>query len=141
MAEPSDLAAARRHLARAEAAYMTAEGLVQLEEGLALLEAVIAAGGQSERVAHNLANAYQTKIYGRVKQRFEADPALPETECEHLFKLLIAFDESRIPLPEDARAIKVGVVRRLIELYYEGHSPAEKEKAIEQLLEIAGRTR
>ena len=139
MAEPPDLAAARRHLARAEADYSTAAGLTDLEEGLERLEDVMAAGAAPEQqIARNLATAYVTRVYGRVKRRFEADPALPETECEHLFKLLLALDRSSVPLPADARALKVSVVRRLIDFYYEGHTAADKEEAIARLLEISG---
>jgi hypothetical protein len=134
MPEPSALLAAREHLARAEASFGSADGLIHLEEGLAMLEELLEeASSTHAAVARNIANTYAAKIYGRVKTAIEQDRALPEPLLEHYFKLVLAFDEGDFQLPADARALKITVVRRLIELYYEGHPAAEKEAALQQL--------
>jgi len=139
MTEPAALQSARQHLARAEAAYRTRDGLFHLEEGLTELDEVMASGSSAYgTVAHNVAITYATRIYGRIKTAVEADRALPEPELEHLFKVVLAFDQSSVTLPPDARALKITVVRRLIDLYYEGHPADAKKKALEQLAAITG---
>jgi hypothetical protein len=133
--EPAALTAARRHLARAEAGYLTADGLSALEGALALIEEVVAGGAGSSShaaVARNLAGAYLTKLHERIRER-AADPGLPETQCEHLFRTLIAFDASSASLPAGVHATKVALARKLIDRYYEGHSPEAKAKALAQL--------
>jgi hypothetical protein len=139
MTEPASLHSARQHLARAEAAYRTRDGLFHLEEGLAELDEVVANESSAYgTIARNLAATYATRIYGRIKAAVETDRALPEPELEHLFKVVLAFDQSSVTLPPDARALKITVVRRLIDLYYEGHPAAAKQKALEQLAAITG---
>jgi hypothetical protein len=62
---------------------------------------------------------------------------VPEPQLEHLFKVVLAFDQSEVELPDNAREVKVEIARRLIDRYYEGHSPEQKRKALEQLTKIA----
>lgn len=140
MAEPPDLELARDRLARAEAALMTAEGLAHLQEGLTLLESVIdrSAATPVGVTARNLGQTYTTKVYARVRKAIEENRNLSEPELEHLFSVVRAFDDAGFELPHDARELKVAVVRRLIDYYYEGHSPADKEKILEQLAGISG---
>jgi len=137
MAEPSALRFAREHLGRAESSYLAKECLHHLEEGFALLEDVIAdkSSGYSE-VARNLASTYCTRIFTNIRKRVEADRALPEPELEHLFKVMLALDQADIELPPQARVIKIELARRLVDLYYEGYSPAQKQEALEQLAHI-----
>ena len=66
----------------------------------------------------------------------EADRAVPEPQLEHLFKVVLVFDQSEIELPDNARTVKVEIARRLIDRYYEGHSPEYKRKALEELTKI-----
>jgi hypothetical protein len=137
--EPPELRDARRHLAAAERTYDSETGLARLIDGLALLEDVIATGSAEHAgIARNLASTYSETIYGRIKRRLEAERALPEPELEHLFKVILAFDRSGVALPTDARATKIDVVRRLVDLYYEGQPRSAKEKALAQLTEITG---
>ena len=136
MVEPRELASAREHLARAEAGYRSRDGLYHLEEGLALLEEVMAASPAHRKLAQNLASTYFAKIYGGIKRLVDTDRGLPEPDLEHLFKVVLAFDERSFELPEEARATKVSLVRDLIDRYYEGHSPETKRAALEQLAEI-----
>jgi hypothetical protein len=139
MSEPQQLTTARRCLARAEAAYRSAGGLADLEQALALLEEVMTGGIVRHRtVAENLAVAYSTKIYERIRALIEADPAVPEPALEHCFKIVLAFDQLTIELPAGANALKVAVVRRLIDRYYEGHPPERKRRALEQLAAVSG---
>jgi hypothetical protein len=139
MVEPPELRSAREHLSLAEAKYRSEEGLFHLEEGLALLEEVMAgASAEYRTVAQNLAATYSTKIYRAVKSLVDTDRGLPEPDLEHLFRVVLAFDQRSLDLPADARVTKVNLVRRLIERYYEGHSPAEKRAALEQLTKISG---
>jgi hypothetical protein len=138
MIEPPELASARKHLAHAESAYRTADGLYHLEEGLALLEEVIAGKSPEYRtLALNLAASYSTRIYGAVRKLVESDRGLPEPELEHLFKVVVAFDELSFQLPVESRTTKINLVRDLIDRYYEGHSPEAKRAALEQLAEIS----
>lgn len=137
MAEPRELQTAREHLARAEAGYRTADGLYHLEEGLTLLEEVIAASPQHRTLAQNLATTYFAKIYGGIKRLVDTDRGLPEPDLEHLFRVVLAFDERSFELPAEARATKISLVRDLIDRYYEGHSADAKRAAVEQLAEIS----
>lgn len=140
MAEPPDLKLARDRLARAEATLMTADGLSHLEEGLALLESVIdrAVATPIGPVARNVGQTYTTRIYQRVRKTIEEDRKLSEPELEQLFSVVRAFDDVGFELPRDSRELKVAVVRRLIDYYYEGRSPAEKEGILRQLADLSG---
>jgi hypothetical protein len=132
MSQEKDLEAAREHLARAEAAFESADGLAHLEQGLALLDDVEAP------VARNLETAYASRIIGRIARSLEHDRALPEPLLEHMFRMTLAFDESRSPPPAEARTVKIRIARRLIDYYCEGAAPEEKERATADLLKVAG---
>lgn len=138
MIEPARLVTAREHLSRAESAFRSANGLARLEEGLVLLEEVMLDGAAEHRaVAANLLSTYVNRICESIRRLVESDPALPEPELEHLFKVLLAFDATSLELPAYVRSLKIDVARRLIDFYYEGHSAEEKQKALEQLTGIA----
>ena len=140
MVEPPQLRAARQHLSQAEASYRSADGLFHLEEGLALLEEILGCNEPAHRlIARNLAEAYSTKIFRAVTRLVETDRGLPEPELEHLFKVVLAFDEHGFELPAEARSAKISVVELLVDRYYEGHSPEEKRKVLEELAKISGR--
>ncbi len=137
MSDPNVLTAARDHLARAEASISSPDGLLHLEEGLAVLDELIETGAASQRpIAQNLAATYATKIFGRVHAAIGTDRAVPQPLLEHYFKLMLAFDQGDFDLPHSARALKIAVVRRLIDLIYEGYPPEAKRKALERLGEI-----
>ena len=137
MSESRELNAAREHLARGEASYRSAAGLADLEQGIALLDDVMAAKNAGDRsIAANIAKSYATRIYRSIGALLEADRAVPEPQLEHLFKVVLAFDQSAIELPDNARAVKVEIARRLIDRYYEGHSAERKRQALEQLMEM-----
>jgi hypothetical protein len=139
MQECDELRRAREHLARAESGYRTSDGLSHLEEGLALLEDVmLGAATAHHAVARNLASTYADRIISRIESQIGNDPGAPEPELEHLFKVIIAFDEVDVELPEGTRALKLRLARRLIDRYYEGHGPAAKARALEDLAAIAG---
>ena len=140
MVEPQQLRAARQHLSRAEVSYRSDDGLFHLAEGLALLEELLGCSEPAHRViARNLADTYATKIFRAVSKLVETDRGLPEPELEHLFKVVLAFDEHGFELPAEARAAKINVVEHLVDRYYEGHSPEEKRKVLEELAQISGR--
>jgi hypothetical protein len=138
MNESRELRAAREHLARAERTFTTASGLAELEVGLGLLDELIESNSAEHSVADNLAAAYAAKIFERVKTAIAGDRKIPQPTLEHFFKLMLAFDEGDFALPERARELKIAVVRRLIELAYEGHPPEVKRQALEKLGEITG---
>ncbi|HEX2138969.1 MAG TPA: hypothetical protein VHG33_04570 [Woeseiaceae bacterium] len=142
MSEPAQLMAARERLSRAESTFRSADGLAQLEEGLALLEEVILDGAAEHRaIAGNLLSTYSNRICAAIRRRVESDRGLPEPELEHLFKVLLAFDVANVELPEYVASLKIDVARRLIDFYYEGHSAEEKQKVLEQLTGIAASRR
>ena len=134
MPESRDLAAARRRLAAGEALYESTDGLAAIDEGLALLEDVVELGSASDgRTARNLAASYATRLYERVAATLATDRAVPEPALEHCFKLVLVFDRFAAALPENARALKIDVVRRLIDRYCEGHPPEKKRAMLAQL--------
>lgn len=138
MSEPHDLAAARRRLAQAEDGYGTDSGLAQLVEGIELLDDVIAGGdARHAQTARNLAATYADRLFKRVERAVSGDPALPEPDLEHCFRVVLAFDRVDADLPASAAALKIAVVRRLIDRYYEGHPPEAKRLALEQLEQLA----
>jgi hypothetical protein len=137
MTESRELQAAREHLARGEASYGSAAGLVELEHGLSLLDDVSANNAAHRTIAANIAKAYATRIYRSIGALLASDRAVPEPQLEHLFKVVLAFDQSDVELPATAREVKIEIARRLIDRYYEGHSPEQKRKALEQLTKIA----
>ena len=126
-------------MAEAEADWTSTEGLTLLTEGLACVDDVLVAGGAAEaRTARNLAATYASRFYARVRTSLAADAQVPEPALEHYFKVVLAFDQVREALPQTAADLKIAVVRTLIERYYEGHSPEQKRRALEQL-EALGR--
>ena len=139
MVEPPQLRDARRHLSQAEAHFRSADGLFHLEEGLALLEEVMDCDEPAHRaLARNLAETYSSKMFRAVTTLVESDRGLPEPQLEHLFKVVLAFDEHGFELPAEARLAKISVVERLVDRYYEGHSPEEKRKVLDELAKISG---
>jgi len=140
MPEPKELSKARRCLARAEAEWRSADGLRELVEGLALLEDVIGTGTTSVgSTARNLATSYAARIYARVGDAVAVDEQLPEPELEHFFKVVLAFDQIAVELPQAAQELKIAVVRRLIDRYYEGHPPERKQRALAELAQVTRR--
>jgi hypothetical protein len=140
MPEPKELTSARRCLAKAEAGLGSEEGLTQLVEGLAFLEDVIGSGTvTAAKTARNLATSYAARVYDRVNTAVTTDRQLPEPQLEHYFKVVLAFDQVGVALPQSAQDLKVAVVRRLIDRYYEGHPPERKQQALEELAQITGR--
>jgi hypothetical protein len=138
MTEPRELLAAREHLARGEANYRSPAGLAELEQGIGLLDDVMSGKDARNRtIAENIAKTYSTRIYRSIGALLEADRAVPEPQLEHLFKIVLAFDQSEIELPDNAREVKIEIARRLIDRYYEGHSAEQKRQALEQLTRIA----
>lgn len=137
MSESRELRTAREHLARGEASYRSAAGLAELEQGVGLLDDVMSAKNAADRsIAENIAKSYATRIYRSIGALLDADRAVPEPQLEQLFKVVLAFDQIEIELPENARAVKVEIARRLIDRYYEGHSAEYKRKAVEELTKI-----
>lgn len=137
--ESPSLRAARLELAKAESSYRDPEALEHLEEGLRLLDDVCATEPPAAaRIAENLAASYALSIATQVGELLVAEPGLSELALEHCFKMLLAFDQLSAELPASARRTKVEIVRRLIERYYEGYSPEDKQRALEQLTAIAG---
>ena len=137
MTESRELLQAREHLARGEASYRSAAGLAELEQGIGLLDDVMGGQDASQRsIAGNIAKSYAARIYRSIGALLETDRAVPEPQLEHLFKVLLVFDQSAIELPDNARTVKIEIARRLIDRYYEGHSAEVKRKAVEQLTKI-----
>lgn len=138
MTESRELLAAREHLARGEASYGSAAGLAELEQGLGLLDDLMSVKNAGQRaIAENIAKTYATRIYRSIGALLESDRAVPEPQLEHLFKVVLAFDQSDIELPATAREVKIEIARRLIDRYYEGHSAEQKRQALAQLTKIA----
>lgn len=128
-------------MAQAEADWVTADGLARLTEGLGRLADLIESGNKAEALtAANLAASYASRIYGRVRDKVQRDAQVPEPELEHCFKVVLAFDQLQDALPSAAAELKIEVVKALIERYYEGHPPAKKQAALEQLAAL-GRAR
>jgi hypothetical protein len=128
-----DLTLARDHLAKAESTLLTEDGLNHLQEGLALLDV-----SKNESVARNLGLTYTTRIYEYIRREVERNRSLSEPELEHLFALIRIFDEAPFDLPPESKRTKVDIVRRLIDLYYEGYTPSQKEQVFKKLAEISG---
>lgn len=140
MAESRELGAARACMAEAEGDLVSADGLVSLMDGLGRLADIIETGTKAEaRTAGNLAATYAARCYAQVRDRLERDAQVPEPELEHWFKIVLAFDQVQGALPASASDLKIGVVRALVERYYEGHPPEKKRAVLEQLAAL-GRT-
>ena len=133
MQESATLKAARARLAQAEAAFSSLAGLVHLEAGLSMLDELSESNDAPQRaVAQTVAATYATRIFGRIRNAIENDRAVPQPLLEHYFKMMLAFDQGEFELPDAARALKIAVVRRLIDLAYEGYPVAAKRAALEQ---------
>jgi hypothetical protein len=138
MPEPKTLVDARAHLALGERTLRTEESVFHLEEGLALLQGIVATGTQQDqRLATNIANTYATKIYTTIGGLLEQDRNLPEPDLEHLFRLLLVFDEGGFELPPGSRAVKILIGQHLLTRYLEGHASEEKQAALRELMKLA----
>jgi hypothetical protein len=137
---PDDLALARDHLAKAESMLLTEDGLHHLQEGLSLVEAVLDGNPakRTESVALNLGRTYTSRIYESIRRKVEKSRSLSEPELEHLFAVIRAFDDACFELPPESSSLKVDIVKRLIDLYYEGYTPSQKEEVFKKLAEISG---
>ena len=111
--------------------------MFHLEEGLALLDEMCEGDTTERKVAQNLAATYASKIFARVRAAIATDRAIPQPRLEHFFKLMLAFDTGDFELPEQARGAKIAVVRRLVDLLFEGHPAEAKQAALARLDEIA----
>lgn len=139
MRESLNLSAARHCMAEAEAVWSSAHGLARLTDGLERLAEVIETGSRNEAyTASNLAASYAGRFYGRVRDKLQRLPQVPEPELEHCFKVVLAFDVLWEALPPAAAELKIDVVKALIERYYEGHPPEKKRAALEQLTALGG---
>src|SRR5688572_2420403 len=119
MPERPQLTAAREHLSRAESGYRSVDGLLHLEEALALLEEVaLDDAPEQQAIALNLLSTYSTRICDSIRELVEADRALPEPDLEHLFKVLLTFDSREWELPAYVRSLKINVVKRLIDFHF-----------------------
>lgn len=131
------LARVRALLARAEAATSWADARAPLEEGLGLLADALDEPSPVEGLARNLGAAYARALYGRITARL-ATPHVSEPELEQMFALVRTLDDRDVPLPERAREVKIDLVTRLVNLYCEGRSRAERERVLAQLSGIIG---
>jgi len=140
MQEPKELADARRRLARAEAEIDTADGLANLQEGLELLESVAVddAAGQYRAVARTLGTTYAARVHEGIRRDLDSGRNLPEPVLRHAFAVVRAFDGKGFDVPSSSRDLKIELVRRLIDIYYEGYSAADKQLAYEELAKISG---
>jgi ABC-type thiamine transport system substrate-binding protein len=136
MSESKTLQAARRQLARAEARFDAPESILNLHEGIALLDELVQSGGAEVSIARNVATAYAEKLFARVQKSIQIDRAVPQPILEHYFKMMLAFDAGYFEFPYESRAIKIAVAHRLIELLYEGYPDAQKQAALRQLSEM-----
>src|SRR5690606_41485339 len=102
-----NLASARKHLSLAESSYRSEDGLIHLEEGLALLDEVALDGEKKyQEIARNLLSTYSSRICESIRKLVDGDPALPQPELEHLFTVLLAFDAVDLELPGFVRTTK-----------------------------------
>lgn len=138
--EPTDLDSARTQLARAETGLDTGEGLTRLREGLELLEAVAEdpKAGRYRAVVRRLGAAYASKVHAHVRAALESGSHLPEPVLRHAFDLLRCFDGKGFDVPSTSRESKIEIVRRLIDIHYEGYPAADKQRAYEELARITG---
>lgn len=121
-------------MAEAETSLASADGLARLTDGLGRLNDILETRGRAEaRTARNLAATYAARCYACVSDRLALDAQVPEPELEHWFKVVLAFDQVQDALPAAAAELKIGVVRALIERYYEGHPLEKKHAALQQL--------
>ncbi|MDX1562440.1 MAG: hypothetical protein R3305_05910 [Gammaproteobacteria bacterium] len=134
MTRVDDLEALRQQLAHAEKQIATEDGLNHLRDGLALLEDLVDSDdGDRQRVARNIGQTYATRIYEQIAAELAADKNAPEPLLEQLFAVIRALDDGPFELPAESREIKIGVVKRLIDRYYEGHPQSVKDAAFAQL--------
>lgn len=138
--EPAELTSARTQLAQAETKLDTEEGLAHLQEGLELLEAVAEdpKAGRYRKVARQLGAAYASTVHAHVRAGLASGRPLPEPVLRHAFDLLRCFDGKGFDVPSTSRESKIELVRRLIDIYYEGYPAADKQRAYEELARITG---
>ena len=137
MPEPQELLEARRCLARAEANLRSADGLAQLVEGLALLDDVIGAGaGCRAHRAQPCAELCDADLRARSATRSPPTRSCPSPSSSIFLRSCSRSTQSARRCRKSAQELKIEVVRRLIDRYYEGHPPEQRQRALEELAQI-----
>ena len=137
MKEPKQLEIARAHFARSESHYGSPMALEDVDKALAALDEICDHNDDVRALGERIAFTYATRLCDHLQQLLQTDAHVPEPQLERFFEMLRAFDDSIIELPAAARQLKIELAKRLIDHYLEGHSAAEKAKALRQLLDIA----
>ena len=134
MPESRELSAARVCLAEAETSLASADGLARLTDGLERLDDILETGSKAEaRTAGNLAASYAAVFMPASAIGSSATPRCRSRSSSIGSRSCWRSTRSKTPCPAAAAELKIGVVRALIERYYEGHPPEKKRAVLEQL--------
>ncbi len=122
---------ARRHLALAESAPWSDDGRFHADEGLFLLEE----HAEQTPAAARLGETYALRLLERVQSALAGD--VPEPQLKGMLKLLQTLES--VPFGDAARlaTVRVMIAERLLDRYFEGYSDAERERAIQSILDQA----
>jgi hypothetical protein len=141
-----DLDAARHHLAKAEAGLFGDDGAFHLDEGLYLLEQLASSGSAEAETAANLGVAYGQRCLVQLATVL-GEPDVPQTQLQQMLKLAQTLEDSALAAgastsggrgsrdgrnPSELRRI---IANRLVDSYFEGYTPEEKQRQIDALME------
>src|SRR5690606_38074202 len=88
-------------------------------------------------LARRLGATYAKKVHEHVQRELASGRNLPEHVLQHAFALVRCFDGKGFEVPPTSRDTKIELMRRLIDILYEGYPEALRQRAYEELAEIA----
>ena len=116
--------------------------LADLQRALVLLEDAMECGDPGEsQLAENIGETYSDALFQRISHRLGEPSKLTEPELRQYFEVLNTIEKSPFSLPKEARETKIALVEGLIDIWFEGHPPQAKAKAMQQLFKISDESR
>jgi len=133
-AESAELGQAREHLHAIDQSLGSADARFHLEEGFNLLEDLIVRKASDAGVATNLGETYFAKLTASIQRALEQRD-VPEPMLKHLMKLTQTLSSFSFGKDVDIPALTAVIARRYIDSVFEGYSRADKNRAIQGLME------
>ncbi len=134
IAESAELGQAREHLHAIDQSLGSADARFHLEEGFNLLEDLIVRKASDAGVATNLGETYFAKLTASIQRALEQRD-VPEPMLKHLMKLTQTLSSFSFGKDVDIPALTAVIARRYIDSVFEGYSRADKNRAIQGLME------
>ncbi len=134
IAESAELGQAREYLHAVDQSLGSADAGFHLEEGFNLLGDLIVRKASDAGVATNLGETYFAKLTTSIQRALEPRD-VPEPMLKHLMQLTQTLSSFSFGKDVDIPALTAVIARRYIDSVFEGYSRADKNRAIQGLMD------